>query len=264
MPAAIFFSVAEKKVVSSSGEVRTRPPFLRKPFRLGCVGRICWKSDRRQVRSDDLSSPILAETIDGRLIDEAVPLIEKHGFKSADDAREHVRNRRAVERATKESGRSKPAINTPAAPPPDPPSSRRLSDRKRNPRSLLRTMAAISTICSALRKACEIQARSRPIMLGVNRSPSSAASSHKGNRNGQKEVTPPNSDHRQLGSRVRDAMAEHDLSQVDVAQQIDVSSTTISRFLSGRYKGDNEKVASKLAVWLETLAERQESLEHSR
>lgn len=42
------------------------------------------------------------------------------------------------------------------------------------------------------------------------------------------------------------------LSQSDISREADVSSTTLSRFLKGDYKGDNAGIADKLGKWLDT------------
>jgi len=42
------------------------------------------------------------------------------------------------------------------------------------------------------------------------------------------------------------------LSQSDISREANVSSTTLSRFLKGDYKGDNAGIATKLSKWLET------------
>lgn len=52
---------------------------------------------------------------------------------------------------------------------------------------------------------------------------------------------------------IKEAMAERGLSQAEVARQADVSPTTLSQFLSGSYRGDNEEIARKLTAWLDSL-----------
>lgn len=60
------------------------------------------------------------------------------------------------------------------------------------------------------------------------------------------EVSP---DHQRVADLVKATIAERGLTQSEIARQADMSAATLSAFLLGRYKGDNEEIARKLLAW---------------
>ncbi|WP_424362701.1 transposase domain-containing protein [Methylocystis parvus] len=102
-----FFSIASKQTVSPSGEVFLGKRPYQNRFQSEKLREYAGKKIVIRFNPDDLNAPILAETIDERVIDEAVPLIEKRGFNNVDQAREHIRQKRAVARATKEAAKAR-------------------------------------------------------------------------------------------------------------------------------------------------------------
>lgn len=97
-----FFSIGEKRKVSPSGCIAlgTRPHVNRyfdkalQDF-AGCEV-VAW------YNPDDLTAPLMVETLDGRMICDEVTLLEQQGFNSKDAAREYQRQKRAERRAQKE------------------------------------------------------------------------------------------------------------------------------------------------------------------
>lgn len=68
------------------------------------------------------------------------------------------------------------------------------------------------------------------------------------------EAIPPQPDLQQLAEPFREVIATRGLTQAEVARQIDVSASSLSSFLAGRYKGDNEEMVRKLTVWRDGVA----------
>lgn len=97
-----FFRDGVKRTVSPAGEVRIgKRPFDNR-FQSEKLREYAGKEIVVWYDPDDLTAPIRAETVDGRMIDDRVPLIEKRGFNNADDAREHGRQKKIAMRATKQ------------------------------------------------------------------------------------------------------------------------------------------------------------------
>lgn len=63
-------------------------------------------------------------------------------------------------------------------------------------------------------------------------------------------------EHQLTAEAVRNAQHNYSLTQADIARQAGVSSATLSQFLGGQYKGDNEEVSRKLSAWLSTNEKR--------
>lgn len=58
--------------------------------------------------------------------------------------------------------------------------------------------------------------------------------------------------HDALRAAVRERMSKKGVSGADLAREAGKSSATISGFLNGKYRGDNESVAAALSTWLES------------
>lgn len=99
---AYFFTEAKRLTVSPSGTVVLGK--LPHTNRFGSAALKAYAGKEIVVRFDpgDLSQPLHAETLGGRLIDATVPLIEKRGFNSTDDSREHARQKRRSINAARE------------------------------------------------------------------------------------------------------------------------------------------------------------------
>lgn len=67
------------------------------------------------------------------------------------------------------------------------------------------------------------------------------------------KVIPINSD--ELRERVRGLMDAEGLSQATAAREIGLSNSVVSQWLGGEYRGDNNKVAGKILLWLNRRAE---------
>lgn len=66
----------------------------------------------------------------------------------------------------------------------------------------------------------------------------------------RREGAPPDQAHAELRAAVVAVMdGPNRLSQTALAREAGVSATTLSQWLNGRYKGDNEAIAGKLEVW---------------
>ncbi|WP_372426927.1 transposase domain-containing protein [Salinarimonas chemoclinalis] len=97
-----FFSIAERRTVTPSGSVKLgKAPHVNRYF----ASELQDHAGREVVvwyNPDDLASPLLVETLDGRLISDRVPLLEKGGFASADAARQYARGRRQARKAERD------------------------------------------------------------------------------------------------------------------------------------------------------------------
>lgn len=60
----------------------------------------------------------------------------------------------------------------------------------------------------------------------------------------------------EIRQEIADLIQSRGLTQAAVAREADLSSAMLSRFLAGRYEGDNETVAAKLVAWKESRAKR--------
>jgi hypothetical protein len=126
-----FFCIGTRCLVSPAGEVYLG----KRPFRnrFWSTALQSYAGQRIIVRydPDNLKAPIMAETDDGRLIDDAVPCIEGIGFDNRDQAREHLRERRRSVRHTKEAAKAIERMNAielcAALPEPAPPATTSLN-----------------------------------------------------------------------------------------------------------------------------------------
>lgn len=55
-----------------------------------------------------------------------------------------------------------------------------------------------------------------------------------------------------LIAQIKDIQEQRQMAQAQVSRESGVPSGTLSQFLTGKYKGDNEKVAAQLRRWVET------------
>lgn len=97
-----FFLVAERRTVTPDGSIRLgKEPHVNRYWSAE-LGSYAGQSVVVRYDPDTLSNPVLVETSDGVLIDDSVEIVEKRGFNSAADAREHMRSKRAIRKREKQ------------------------------------------------------------------------------------------------------------------------------------------------------------------
>lgn len=97
-----FFSVAELRTVEREGSVFLGKRPHRNRYWAQSLQDHIGKKVIVRYDPDDLRSPVMVETRDGRMIDAAVPILEKRGFDSRADAREHARAKREYVKSAKQ------------------------------------------------------------------------------------------------------------------------------------------------------------------
>jgi len=123
-----FFLVAERRTVTPDGSVKLgKEPHVNRYWSPALADH-AGKSVIVRYDPDNLAAPVMVEAADSRLIDGEVHILEKRGFNSAADAREHQRAKRSfikrekqnavelVRMAACERGHDMPAPDTSPAP----------------------------------------------------------------------------------------------------------------------------------------------------
>jgi transposase InsO family protein len=90
-----FFLAAERRTVTPDGSVKLgKEPHINRYWSAALADH-AGTSVFVRYDPDHLAAPVMVETAEGSLIDDAVTIVEKRGFNSAADAREHQRAKRA-------------------------------------------------------------------------------------------------------------------------------------------------------------------------
>ena len=97
-----FFLVAERRTVTPDGSVKLgKEPRVNRYWSYSLQDH-AGESVIVRYDPDNLTAPVMVETAEGRLIDDAVSILDKRGFNSSSDAREHLRARRAFAKREKQ------------------------------------------------------------------------------------------------------------------------------------------------------------------